>query len=133
MPFGILCLEIDGVDRLRANFGQAILLPVFRIVGQTVENSLRPSDFLGRIGDRRFLAILLECDEFGLSKLTERIIKTVRASEVDWWGDRRPVSASFGGTCVRYGDTSASIMGRAEKALAESLAAGGDRFTLSSR
>ena len=53
-----------------------------------------------------------------------------RASKVKWWGDELTLTASFGGTTVRNGDTMATIVERAEQALAESVTSGGDCSTI---
>ena len=54
----------------------------------------------------------------------------VTTSEVRWWGDTWAVSASFGGSTIQMGDTTDSILDRAEKSLAESVAGGGNRVTV---
>jgi diguanylate cyclase (GGDEF)-like protein/PAS domain S-box-containing protein len=130
MPFSVLYIEIDRIDHLRASYGQAVLAPVLRVVGQTLENGLRPTDFLGRFGEYRFLAILTECGSEDVERAAERIMKMVNAAEVEWWGDRWSVTASFGATTVTMGDTVESISERAQRSLDESIAAGGNRVTL---
>jgi hypothetical protein len=49
-------------------------------------------------------------------------------SHRDEYADDAPLTASFGGTSACAGDTEKSVMERAEKAFAESMAAGGNRF-----
>jgi hypothetical protein len=51
----------------------------------------------------------------------------VNASRVAWWGDRVPISISVGGTVVKHGDTVETMVLRAERALRESIAEGGNR------
>jgi len=51
--------------------------------------------------------------------------------KIAWWGDELPVTASFGGTTVVSGDSEKSLLQRAEGALRRSIAAGGDRVTIS--
>jgi diguanylate cyclase (GGDEF)-like protein/PAS domain S-box-containing protein len=130
MPFSILRVEVDGMDRLRASYGLAVVTPVLRVAAQTMENSLRPTDFLGRLGDNQFLAILTECGLSEIRKTADRVRKMVNSSEVEWWGDRWTVTASFGATTVKAGDSPESILERTESALGESLAAGGNCVTV---
>jgi diguanylate cyclase (GGDEF)-like protein/PAS domain S-box-containing protein len=130
VPFSILCIEVDNFEKLQTTYGRAVGAPVLRIVAQTLENSLRPTDFLGRVGDRQFLAILVECGASELDRTAARLKRMVQTSEVAWWGDRWTVTASFGGTSAAGGDTLESILSRAQPALAESLASGGNRITL---
>ncbi len=61
VPFSILCIEVDRMDTMRATYGLPVVASILHVVGQTLENSLRPTDFLGRIAENRFLAILTEC------------------------------------------------------------------------
>jgi len=130
MPFSILHIEIDHINYLRATYGQAVLPAVLRVVAQTLENSLRPIDFLGRVGEYRFLAILAECDADDIERAADRIMRMVNAAELEWWGDRWSVTASFGATTVAPNDTPESILERAERSLDESVAAGGNRVSL---
>jgi diguanylate cyclase (GGDEF)-like protein/PAS domain S-box-containing protein len=130
MPSSILCVEVDGMDKLRSKYGLAVVGTVLHVVAQTIENTLRPTDFLGRFGEKRFLAILTECGPADVAKPAERLKKMVEFSEVEWWGDRWSVTASFGGTNVKPGDTVESVLERAEQSLNESLAGGGNRVTV---
>jgi diguanylate cyclase (GGDEF)-like protein/PAS domain S-box-containing protein len=131
VPFSVLLVEIDRIDRLRATYGAAVIAAVLRVAAQTLENALRPTDFLGRYGAHRFLAILTECGESEVESVAERLKKMVGASEIQWWGDEWSVTASVGGAIVRQGDTTDSILDRAEAAVGESLQTGGNRVCLS--
>ena len=126
VPFSVLCIEVDRMDNMRATYGLPVVASVLQVVGQTLENSLRPTDFLGRIAENRFLAVLTECGPADIEKTAKRVRKMVSSSEIKWWGDEWSVTASFGGATVQHGDTSESILERAEKSLAESIASGGN-------
>src|SRR5579872_762156 len=130
VPFSILSIEVDHLDHLRATYGLAVVTSVLQVVAQTLETSLRPTDSLGRIADNRFLAVLAECAQPNIEKTARRLKRMVSSSEVKWWGDKWPVSASFGGAAVRIGDTVESLLDRAERSLAGSLAAGGNQVTV---
>jgi diguanylate cyclase (GGDEF)-like protein/PAS domain S-box-containing protein len=129
VPFSILVIRIDGIDHLRTTYGSAVIASVLRIVAASLENSLRPTDFLGRLSESRFLAILHECGGAELPKAAERIKKTANGSEVQWWGDRWSVTVSIGGACAIPGDTLDALLARATKALERSIDAGGNRVT----
>jgi len=130
VPFSILCVEVDQMDKIRSSYGMAVVGPVLHTVAQTIENSLRPTDSLGRIGDNRFLAILSECGPDDIESVSQRLKRMVGVSEVSWWGDKWPVTASFGGATVQIGDSTESIVLRAEAFLLKSIAAGGNRVTV---
>jgi len=130
VPFSVLCMEVDQLERLRASYGVAVLGPVLQVMAHTVENSLRPTDFVGRIAENRFLAILNECSLPDIERAAKRLKKAVTAAQIEWWGDQWTISASFGGAAARMGDTIESLLDRAEKSLVESLAAGGNQVTV---
>lgn len=130
VPFSILLIEIDRLDHFRSAYGKGVMPAILRIVAQTLENSLRPTDFLGRHTPNQFLAVLTECTGSEVGLAANRLKKMVGASTVKWWGDEIPVTASFGATCAITGDTSESILGRAERALQIGIAAGGDSVTV---
>jgi diguanylate cyclase (GGDEF)-like protein/PAS domain S-box-containing protein len=129
VPFSVLAVKIDGMEQLRWSYGGAVITPVLRVIATSLENCLRPTDFLGRISESRFLAILTECGSPELPRAAERIKKTVNTSEVQWWGDRWSVTVSIGGAVVQPGDTLDSLLARATKALERSVEAGGNRVT----
>jgi diguanylate cyclase (GGDEF)-like protein/PAS domain S-box-containing protein len=130
VPFSILVVKVDSTEHLRTTYGGAVITSVLRIVATSLENSLRPTDFLGRLSESRFLAILTECGSSELPRAAERIKKTVKASEVEWWGDRWSVTVSIGGATVAPGDTLDSLLARGTKALEQSIEAGGNRMTM---
>jgi diguanylate cyclase (GGDEF)-like protein/PAS domain S-box-containing protein len=127
VPFSILCIEIDRLDKIQARDGPAAIAAVLRVVGHTLENSLRPTDFLGRWQENEFLAILTECSGTEISAVSERLRRMVSASKIEWWGDFVPVTISLGGATVKTGDTPEGILLRAEEALRKSKAQGGNR------
>jgi PAS domain S-box-containing protein/diguanylate cyclase (GGDEF)-like protein len=130
IPFSILCVEVDGLDNLRANYGPSALATIQRVVADSLENTLRPTDFLGRWSHRQFLTILTDCNAQELIGVADRMRKIVNASKVKWWGDELYLTASFGGTTVRNGDTMGTIVARAEKALGDSMSGGGNCSTI---
>lgn len=117
VPFCILLIQVDRMDHCRAAYGQGAIPTILRVAAHTLENSLRPTDFLGRHADTAFLAVLTECSSSEIGLAASRLKKMVGASQVKWWGDAIAITASFGAACAIPGDTTESILERAEKAL----------------
>jgi len=130
VPFTILCIAIDQLEDLKRHDGPAVAVPLLDMVGLTLENSLRPTDFIGRWGENEFLVILTECTAEGAVTPWERFRRLIGETEVEWWGDRRKVSATFGGAEARAGDDVEGLLARAEGALHEARNAGGNRVAL---
>ncbi len=129
VPFGVLIVEVDGLQQFRASRGPGVVPVILRVVAQTVENSLRPTDLIGRWSEDRFLAVLIECKESEVVKVGERVRKTVGKSEMEWWGDTFSVTCAFGGAGSRFGDSAEQLIERAEKSLHESIVKGGNCVT----
>ena len=130
VPFSLLCIQIDGLEKIQLRDGPAAIASVLRVMGQTLENTLRPTDFLGRWQENEFLAILTECSSSEITRAAERLRRMAGASKIAWWGDRLPVTISLGGTAVKAGDSPEAIVIRAEYALHESIAHGGNCSTV---
>ena len=130
VPFSILCIQIDHLENVQARDGPGAIAAVLRVVGLPLENSLRPTDFLGRWQENQFLAVLTECSATETTRASERLRRMVSASQIAWWGDRLPVTISLGGAAATLSDTVEGMILRAEHALQESAALGGNRTTI---
>ncbi|HTT32860.1 MAG TPA: diguanylate cyclase [Methylomirabilota bacterium] len=130
VPFSILSIAIDRLDEARSRYGIAVVAALLRVVGQTLENSLRPTDFVGRWDENEFVALLMECGPEEVVKAGERLRKMVNQSKVEWWGDVIDVTISMGGASARTTDTVETLVVRAEKGLRASIEQGGNRVAL---
>ena len=117
LPFGIMFVQINQLDYLRAAYGRPAGDAVLRVVAQTMKNSLRPSDFLGRWAEDEFLAILMSCGSAEAEKAGERIRKVVRCAGLQWWGDQLTVASSAGYGIAQVGDTVDSLVQRTQDSL----------------
>jgi len=130
VPFSILCIGIDRLEEIQSRNGIGAVAAVVRVVGQTLENSLRPTDFVGRWNENEFLALLIECGGEEAVKAAERLRKMVSQSKVEWWGDLLEVTISMGATSAKTADTVEAILERGEKGLRAGAGKGGNRVTL---
>jgi diguanylate cyclase (GGDEF)-like protein len=117
LPFGIMSIQIDQLAHFSATYGRPAGEAVLRVVAQTMRNSLRPSDFLGRWTEDQFLAILINCGNAGVEKTGERMRKVVSCASLHWWGDELSVTTSIGEAIAQTGDTMDSILHRAQDSL----------------
>lgn len=130
VPFAVICIAIDHLNEMKRRDGPAIIAAVLRVVGLTLENSLRPTDHIGRWGENEFLAVLTECTADGAAASGERLRRMVGEVEVEWWGDARRVTISLGAAGALPGDDAEAIVARAEAALQEGITRGGDRVVV---
>ncbi len=130
IPFGILLIQVDHLDQFRVSRGPGVVPMILRIVAQSVENCVRPTDMVGCWGEYQFLTVLLECKESEVSLVGERIRRMIGRSEIEWWGDRFPVTSRLGGAGCRPGDDPEMLIARAAASLKESLTRGGNCVTV---
>jgi len=125
IPFSVMTIRVDQIEDVRSKYGSGAVVAILRAVGQTLENSIRPTDLLGLGAKNQFLVILTECPAAEVEKVAGRLKRAVPYAEIKWWGEDLSVIASFGGTTVKAEDTVESIIERSEKSLLEGIAAGG--------
>ena len=130
IPFGILLLQIDELDQYRARRGPGVVPTILRIIAQSVENCLRPTDVLGCWEKNQFLAIVTDCKESEVALVGERVRKIIGRSEIEWWGDKFSVTSPIGGAGARAGDNVETLLARAEASLRESVVKGGNCVTV---
>ncbi|HXP81351.1 MAG TPA: diguanylate cyclase [Verrucomicrobiae bacterium] len=130
IPFGILLVQIDRMDQFRASRGPGVVSTILRVIAQSVENCLRPTDLVGCWGANQFIAILLECRESEVARVGERVRKMIGQAEIEWWGDRFSVTSPVGGAGCRAGDNAELLVARAAASLQESIEKGGNCVTV---
>ncbi len=113
LPFGILCIEVGGMDELRATHGREAVEVTLHVVAQTMKHALRPDGFLGRWAENQFLAIVTNCANADLQRAAQNVHSMANCSGIQWWDDRLSVSVSVGRAVVQAGDTMESFLQRA--------------------
>lgn len=130
VPFGILLIQVDHLDEFRANCGPGVVPAIMRVIAQSVENCVRPTDLVGCWGENQFIALLMECKESEVALVGERVRRMIGRSEIEWWGDKISVTSPVGGAGCRALDSPEMLIARAQASLEESLARGGNCVTV---
>jgi diguanylate cyclase (GGDEF)-like protein/PAS domain S-box-containing protein len=126
IPFGILLIQVDHLDQFRATRGPGVVPTILRVVAQSLENCLRPTDLVGCWGENQFLAVLMECRESEVVRVGERVRRMIGMAEIEWWGDKFSVTSPVGGAGCRAEDTAELLIERATASLQESIEKGGN-------
>jgi diguanylate cyclase (GGDEF)-like protein/PAS domain S-box-containing protein len=113
VPFSIIVVHIERFDHHKAAFGHEAMISILDAVVESIRNSIRPTDFLGRWAEDQFLVIALNCTTNGLVKLTERMRKIFGRLTLHWWGDELSVTTRLGTASVQTGDTPETLIQRA--------------------
>jgi diguanylate cyclase (GGDEF)-like protein/PAS domain S-box-containing protein len=130
LPFGILLIQVDHMDQYRATRGPGVAPSILRIVAQSVENCVRPTDVVGCWDENQFIAILQQCKESEVALVGERVRRMICQSEIEWWGDKFSVTSPVGGAGCRPGDSVELLIARAAASVTESIGKGGNCVTV---
>ena len=130
LPFGILLIQVDHMDQYRAARGPGVAHSILRIVAQSVENCVRPTDVVGCWDENQFIAILQQCRESEVALVGERVRRMIGQSEIEWWGDKFSVTSPVGGAGCRPGDSVELLIARAAASVTESIGKGGNCVTV---
>lgn len=130
IPFSVLLLRIDKLDDLKARHGNGAVATVMRVAAHTLLDALRSPDLLGLWNENDYLIVAAECGETDAPRLAERLRRTVNGAHAEWWGDQLKVTLSAGVAAVKENDDAAAVVRRAEAALHQALAGGGDRLAI---
>jgi diguanylate cyclase (GGDEF)-like protein/PAS domain S-box-containing protein len=114
IPFGIIRVHANGLEHFRATYGREASAAIFLVIAQTLSNSFRPSDFVGRWGEDEFLVILTNCGSAGVRSVYERSQKLIGSAEIRWWGKLLSLSTSMGCASAELGDTIELLLKRAQ-------------------
>jgi PAS domain S-box-containing protein/diguanylate cyclase (GGDEF)-like protein len=117
IPFGVLLIEPERLPLFQAAHGQEAVRAILRVVGHTLKNTLRPTDYLGRWKGNQFLAILPGCGGQFLDNVAHRLKGTVSGSGIQWWGDRLSITIRVAGSAIAPEDTVDSVLERVESSL----------------
>lgn len=128
--FGVLFVDIDRFKTVNDGYGHSVGDMVLRMVSRTLAANTRTFDILGRWGGEEFLAVLANVGEDELCSIAERSRMLVRESSLPTSRGRLSVTVSIGGTMVVPGDTTDTVVRRADRRMYRSKAAGRNRVTV---
>ena len=80
--FAMLVVDIDGFKPLREALGLERADLILQQVGGTLVDHLRAGDFVFRIGDDQFLALVVDCDAAALKSLAEGLRERVATTRL---------------------------------------------------
>ncbi len=115
-PLSIAMFDIDGLNRVNAEFGKKAGDKVLRLVAAGGQSGLRQCDSLCRWGGDEFIALLASCDTAGAVVAVDKF----RSSASDLCATEGPagITISAGVASLRAGESFYSLVGRADESLA---------------
>ena len=125
-PLSIIMLDVDRFKTINDTHGHQVGDSVLIAVARVLEKNIRKADLLGRWGGEEFLLVCSGplTDAMGLAE------KLRLALQRHTFGTVGAVTASFGVSTYRPGDTSQALIGRADAALYVAKATGRNRVSV---
>lgn len=130
IPFGWLRIGLDGAQDLDRSFGHGMVAAAVKMIAATLDRSLGSLDVLTRWESAEFRVEVSRCSRSELAAAAERLRLLVRASTLEWWGDRLAVTVSVGGATAEPGETIESLEERVAQVYEGCRASGGDRTAI---
>lgn len=118
--FCVIFMDIDNFSEFNNTYGHDMGDSVLKSVTKSVGRSVRATDLFGRWGGEEFVGVFEIKNDYEATLLAEKIRILVAGSEVPHESENLSVSASFGVTVARYGDTVASVVDRADSLMYQS-------------
>jgi diguanylate cyclase (GGDEF)-like protein len=120
----LLLFDIDHFKRINDEHGHPVGDRVLIEVGRRCAAQLGRDDIFARWGGEEFLVVLPRADAAAGAMVADRLRRAIHAEPIEGVG---PVSASFGVTGLRAGDTLAEVVQRADEALYRAKSGGRNR------
>jgi len=119
--FSIIVIDLDGFKKVNDIYGHLEGDRILKSIASSIDNSIRPADFLARWGGDEFI-VLMDGDAENAKVLADRIRTAVTHS-----AQETIICLSCGAAQYENGDDLASITARADKAMYKAKSQGGDR------
>ncbi|WP_114240397.1 diguanylate cyclase [Dyella sp. C9] len=127
-PLTVVVADLDHFKDINDRLGHAAGDEVLLRFAQHLKISLRARDVVARIGGEEFVLLLPQTGAAEAMGLVERLQRSVPAAFTEYTSFGR-ISASFGVTQMRDGETFDAALARADEALYQSKHEGRDRAT----
>lgn len=127
-PAGVALFDLDHFKQVNDQHGHQAGDDVLRMVAETLNASLRSTDFLARWGGEEYLAILPNTGAPQLQRVVMRLLRMVQRSYVESAAGQICVTASAGVAAVQLGDTVHALVERADRMLYEAKRSGRNRL-----
>ncbi len=127
IPFGWLRIGLDDAERLEHRYGHGAIDAALKMIAGTLDGNLGSLDVLTRWTKAEFRVEVPYSSRVELADVAEKLVALVRASTLEWWGDRLRVTVSIGGATAQHGDSLESLEARVADVLEDCRAGGGNR------
>ncbi|RIK76004.1 MAG: diguanylate cyclase [Planctomycetota bacterium] len=115
-PYSLIITDIDHFKRINDTFGHQAGDEALVKFAALLRDGCRPGDVVARYGGEEFVVLCSNCDSATASRRAEEIRQQIASTAMEML-DGQAITASFGVTDLRPGDTPDTMLRRADRAL----------------
>ena len=127
--FGVIMMDIDHFKDVNDSYGHLSGDEALKMIAQTLLQSSRSTDLVGRWGGEEFIAVITNTNRQSVHIIAERYRMLVEQSRLPLGETALRLTISAGATLADPGEDLEAIIKRADMLLYESKAAGRNRVT----
>ena len=116
-PSAMLFVDLDDLKMLNDKFGHMGGDAALVNVAQKLLAGTRANDCVARLGGDEFCVLLDHADEKDALETAERLVDSIACEDFLFEGTPIPLSVAIGLTLIEPGDTPATVLARADKAM----------------
>ena len=116
-PAAVLFVDLNGLKILNDSFGHMGGDAALVTVAEKLIEGTRATDCVARLGGDEFCVLLEHADEKSALETAERLVEMIADEDCLFEGSPMPLSVAIGVTLIEKGDTAATVLARADKAM----------------
>ncbi|SFA69775.1 diguanylate cyclase (GGDEF) domain-containing protein [Pseudomonas sp. NFIX10] len=129
-PLSVLMLDIDHFKRINDNHGHGVGDEVLKAVAESIKGQLRNVDMVFRFGGEEFLILLANTSRDAAAMVGERLRHAAQTQDYFAAGTRIDLTVSLGCATLLPGESSESLLRRADSALYVAKREGRNRLAM---
>jgi diguanylate cyclase (GGDEF)-like protein/PAS domain S-box-containing protein len=127
-PFSLIMLDVDHFKRLNDTYGHEAGDRVLQEMVRLIQGRIRHTDIHSRWGGEEFLLLLTNTPLDAARSLADTLLEALHSHPMEGVGI---VTASFGVTSYRHGDSEDGLLSRVDQLMYQAKADGRDRICVS--
>jgi diguanylate cyclase (GGDEF)-like protein/PAS domain S-box-containing protein len=127
-PLSLIFADVDHFKKINDTFGHPVGDRALQWVARNLAMAVRKADMVGRFGGEEFMILLTATDSPQASRIAENL--RAHLAGLAFPGTGSAITASFGVTAVRSGDSLESLLDRVDAAMYRAKERGRNRVSL---
>ncbi|NNM52955.1 MAG: GGDEF domain-containing protein, partial [Pseudomonadales bacterium] len=127
-PLSIIMIDVDFFKRINDRFGHLAGDKVLKLVAQTLQSSVRQTDFLARYGGEEFMVILPQTSISEAAIAGEKLRQAIEVCPFHFSGEPIKITCSLGLAMLQGEETWEQAVDRADQALLNAKRTGRNRL-----